>query len=270
MSIHYAFAGDHVVVVTIDRPERRNSLDLEHMVELAAAWRRFAADADAWVAVVTGTGENFCAGADLASFFVGEASSAATALAQAGIDTDHPKGNVLFEWLLKGLDVFKPIVAAVDGACMAGGFELLTATDLRVASPRARFALTEPKRGILAGGGSTVRLPRQLPWPAAMELLLTAAPMSAQRALEVGLLNEVVPAEHLLDRALDWARTVADNAPLAVQASKESALRALGAPTLAEAFDLETEIAKRIATTADSIEGTRAFVERRPPIWTGR
>ena len=130
--------------------------------------------------------------------------------------------------VLRSLKIYKPIIAAVDGPCVAGGMEMLGGIDIRIATERATFGVMEPKRGLFAGGGTTVRLPRQLAYPAAMEFLLTAEAFPASRALELGLLNEIVPGDELADRALEWAARITVNAPLAVQATKESVLRGLG------------------------------------------
>jgi enoyl-CoA hydratase len=147
--------------------------------------------------------------------------------------------------------------------------ELLNGTDIRLASPEAVFGMLEPKRGLFASGGTTVRLPRQISWPAAMEILLTAEPVSATRALELGLLNEIVPRAQLLDRAREWAARITENAPLAVAATKEAALRGLAAGSMDEALRIEARISARILQTDDAREGPRAFTEKRPPRWTG-
>jgi enoyl-CoA hydratase len=147
--------------------------------------------------------------------------------------------------------------------------EMLCGTDIRLAAPEAQFAVMEPKRGLFAGGGTTVRLPRQLPFPLAMELLLCADLVPAERALEMGLINRIVPADDLVDAALDMARRITANAPLAIQATKESVLRGLSLGYDA-ALDLETDLAQRIFATEDAKEGPRAFAEKRPPNWQAR
>jgi enoyl-CoA hydratase len=147
--------------------------------------------------------------------------------------------------------------------------EMLGGTDIRVATPSATFGVMEPKRGLFAGGGTTVRLPRQIAFPAAMEFLLTAERFPAQRALELGLINEIVPEGHLLDRAYDWARRITANAPLAVQATKESVMRCLGVD-LESAYKIEQQISSVVFQTEDAKEGPKAFAEKRPPVWQGR
>jgi enoyl-CoA hydratase len=256
--IHYA-ADEHVVTITIDRPARRNALDMEHFDALAAAWKRFRDDGDAWVAIVTGVEGAFCAGGDLRDYL--------PLLTAAGPD-EREQFRSGTEAVLRDLDIFKPIIAAVNGPCVAGGMELLNGTDIRLACPEAVFGMLEPKRGLFASGGTSALLPRQITWPAAMELLLTAEPVPATRALELGLLNEIVPRARLLERAQEWAARITENAPLAVAATKESARRGLAAPSLAEALDIEARISARVLRTDDAREGPRAFVEKRAPRWT--
>ena len=267
MAVHYALDEHHIVRIVIDRPERRNALDLPHFADLTATWRRFNADPSAWVAIVTGVPGSFCSGADLRDFL-----PLAQRLAAEG-RTEHQgiPMSVGTDAVLLTLDSYKPIIAAVDGPCLAGGMDLLGGTDIRLATPEATFGLPEPKRGLMADGGTTARLPRQIGWPAAMELLLTGRTVSAARALQLGLLNEVVSAEVLEDRATMWAREIAANAPLAVQATKEAVLRGLSAPNgLAGAYDLEARIGRRLLATKDVTEGLNAFIERRAPLWQGR
>lgn len=257
MSIDYVREG-HIVTITINRPETRNSLDMAHFRDLAHAWAAFRDDADAWVAVITGVGRDFCTGADLKKF-----------IPQLTGELPQPPGwnkTDAIHAVLHQFPIYKPIIAAVNGVCVAGGFEMLTCTDIRVAVPVARFAVMEPKRGLFAGGGSTVRLPRQLPYPFAMELLLTADMIDADRALAMGLINRVVAAHELMDTAYDYAERIAANAPLAVSATKQSALEGL-ALDLQSAYVNETRHSDRIFATEDAKEGPRAFAEKRPPKW---
>lgn len=260
MSIDYALHA-HIVTVTINRPEARNSLDMEHFRDLAQAWAAFRDDPDAWVAVITGTGRDFCTGADLKKF-IPELTGA----------LPRPEGwnkTDAIHAVLHQFPVYKPIVAAVNGVCVAGGFEMLGSTDIRVAVPEARFAVMEPKRGLFAGGGSTVRLPRQIPYALAMEMLLTADMVDAQRALEMGLVNRVVEADQLMHTAYDYAERIVANAPLAVSATKQSAVEGL-ALDLESAYANETRHSNRVFETEDAKEGPRAFAEKRPPRWRAR
>ncbi|HMG40500.1 MAG TPA: enoyl-CoA hydratase-related protein [Acidimicrobiales bacterium] len=260
MTIDYT-QDDHVVTITINRPEAHNSLDMEHFAALHGAWVRFRDDDTAWVAVITGVGRAFCTGADLKRF-----------IPELTGELPRPDGwdaETAVHAVLHRFPVYKPIIAAVNGVCVAGGIEMLGSTDIRVASPDARFAVMEPKRGLFAGGGTTVRLVRQIAFPHAMELLLTADMIDAARALEIGLVNKVVPADELLDAAYDYAHRIAANAPLAVFATKQSAIESLSLD-LDAAFDNESRHSDRIFATADAKEGPKAFLEKRPPIWQGR
>jgi enoyl-CoA hydratase len=171
--------------------------------------------------------------------------------------------------VLRNVKIFKPIIAAVGGPCVAGGMEMLGGVDIRIATPDATFGVMEPKRGLFAGGGTTVRLPRQLNFPAAMEFLLTAERFPAERALELGLINEIVNRDQLMERAREWAERITVNAPLAVQATKESVLRGL-ALDLEEAYKVEQQISSTVFQTEDAKEGPKAFAEKRPPVWQGK
>jgi enoyl-CoA hydratase len=227
MPIHYELDDEHVVRITIDRPEARNSCDMEHFKQLRQAWERFDADENAWVAIITGVGDAFFTGADLKRY-VPEITKLQKQIAEEGLTEingyrlDDGTRAVLRNWPL-----YKPIVAAVNGYCTAGGMEMLGGVDIRVACSEAKFAVMEPKRGLFAGGGTTVRLPRQVPWAQAMEFLLCADLIDAQRAYDMGLLNAVVPSDQLLDTAYAFARRMTANAPLAVKATKQSALQGL-------------------------------------------
>lgn len=269
MTIRYEMTDPHVALITIDRPEARNALDLYHFRDLAAAWYRFRDDDDAWVAIITGVPGNFMAGADLKTY-IPQITELSKKIAEGEVtEIDGCRLSDGTRAVLRNFPIYKPIIAAVDGPCVAGGMEMLGGVDLRIATPEATFGVLEPKRGLFAGGGTTVRLPRQLAFPAAMEVLLTADRFTAERALALGVLNEIVPAERLLSRAHEWAARVTKNAPLAVRATKESVLRGL-ALDLEAAYALEAEIAQRIFASEDAKEGPRAFAEKREPRWTGR
>jgi enoyl-CoA hydratase len=227
MPIHYELNDSHVVLITIDRPDARNSCDMEHFKLLREAWERFDQDDDAWVAIITGVGDAFFTGADLKKY-VPEITKLQKQIADEGLTEingyrlDDGTRAVLRNWPL-----YKPVVAAVNGFCTAGGMEMLGGVDIRVACPDAKFAVMEPKRGLFAGGGTTVRLPRQVPWAQAMEFLLCADLIDAQRAYDMGLLNAIVPRDQLLDKAYEFANRMTANAPLAVKATKQSALQGL-------------------------------------------
>jgi enoyl-CoA hydratase len=256
MPIHYENDIDHVVLITIDRPEARNACDMEHFKLLREAWERFAVDDQAWVAIVTGVGEAFFSGADLKKY-VPEITKFQQQIAEQGLTElngfrlDDGTRAVLRNWPL-----YKPVIAAVNGFCTAGGMEMLGGCDIRVACPEAKFAVMEPKRGLFAGGGTTVRLPRQIPWPQAMEFLLCADLVPAARAFEMGLLNAVVPKDELLDAAREYARRIIANAPLAVQATKQSAL---------EALYIDEAAIKQVRGAAKALRGALATVDAEDP-----
>jgi enoyl-CoA hydratase len=269
MPIHYELGDDHVAVITIDRPESKNSLDLYHFRDLANAWRQFKEDTDAWVAIVTGVGRNFMSGADLKTY-IPQITELQKQIASGEVtELDGCQLRDGTDAVLRSLTIYKPIIAAVNGPCVAGGMEMLGGVDIRVATTNAKFGVMEPKRGLFAGGGTTVRLPRQLAFPAAMEFLLTAEAFPAERALELGLLNEIVGEDDLMTTARSWAGRITANAPLAVQATKESVLRGLTLD-MKEAYKLESQIATTVFSSEDAKEGPKAFAEKRPPVWQGR
>jgi enoyl-CoA hydratase len=269
MPINYEQLEGHVARITIDRPEARNSLDLYHFRDLAQAWRRFRDDPDDWVAIITGVPGQFMSGADLKTY-IPQITELQKQIQDGGVtEIDGCQLRDGTDAVLRSLKIYKPIIAAVDGPCVAGGMEMLGGVDIRVATDRAVFGVMEPKRGLFAGGGTTVRLPRQLAFPAAMEFLLTAEAFPAARALELGLLNEIVAEDELAERALAWARRITANAPLAVQATKESVLRGL-AVDQKEGYRIESELAGKIFSSEDAKEGPKAFAEKRDPVWTGR
>jgi enoyl-CoA hydratase len=269
MPIHYQRDDEHIVLITIDRPEAKNSADMEHFKQLREAWDRFAADDEAWVAIITGVKDAFFTGADLKRY-IPEITKLQHEIAEGGVAELH--GYRLDDGtkaVLRAAKIWKPIIAAVNGFCTAGGMEMLGGVDLRVACPEAKFSVMEPKRGLFAGGGTTVRLPRQIPFPQAMEFLLCADLIPAQRAYEMGFLNAIVPREELLDAAYGFARRITANAPLAVQATKQSVWEGLGLP-LSEAYRNESKISSFVFQTEDAKEGPLAFAEKRPPRWQGR
>ncbi len=269
MTIHYQSVDDHIVRITIDRPEARNALDMDHFAQLRMAWERFGEDDDAWVAVITGVGADFCVGADLKTYIPQITSLQVKMKAEGVHEIDGYRLDDGVKAVLRNVKLYKPIVAAVNGTCVAGGMEMLGGCDLRVAVDTATFGVMEPKRGLFAGGGTTVRLPRQVPFPAAMELLLCADRVSAGRVYEMGLLNEVCPPDRLMERAIDYARRITANGPFAVRKTKESVLLGL-ATDMKEAYRIESSISSEVFSSEDAVEGPKAFAEKRTPEWKNR
>ena len=253
--------------LTLNRPNKRNAISPEMLVQLRNAWRDFRSDDEMRVAILTGAGDKaFCAGADLQRLI-----PLFTRTREAEDEWDEAllaDPETLNVGLLRDFELYKPVIAAVNGFALAGGTEILQAADIRVACPEASFGLSEAKRGIIPAGGSLVRLQRQIPFAKAMEILLTGEAISAQEAHRVGLVNEIVPQKELLDRAKAVAQTIAENGPLAVQKIKEALLRTNGLP-LAEAFAIESECARAVMGSKDAVEGPRAFMEKRKPAFTG-
>jgi len=269
MPIHYKKDNEHIVLITIDRPEARNSFDIYMFRDLAKAWKDFNEDPDAWAAIITGVERNFMSGADLKTF-IPQVTKLQKQIAEGGIaEIDGCKLSDAVDAVLRKAKIYKPIIAAINGPCVAGGMEMLGGVDIRIATEHASFGVMEPKQGLFAGGGTTVRLPRQLNFPAAMEFLLTAERFPAQRALALGLLNDIVPEEQLMEKAYEWARRITVNAPLAVQATKESVLRGLQ-ETMRDAYKIESELSTRIFSSEDAKAGPRAFAEKRKPKWSGK
>jgi enoyl-CoA hydratase len=269
MPIHYETGDDHVIRITIDRPEARNSLDMEHFAQLRMAWDRFAGDDEAWVAVITGVGPDFCVGADLKTYIPQITALAARMQDEGVAEVDGYRLDDGTKAVLRNVKLYKPIIAAVNGTCVAGGMEMLGGCDLRVAADTATFGVLEPKRGLFAGGGTTVRLPRQIPYPAAMELLLCADRISARRVYEMGLVNEVCSPDAVIERAYDYARRITANGPLAVRKTKESVIRGL-AVDMKEAYRIESAISQEVFSSEDAVEGPKAFAEKRLPAWKNR
>ena len=257
-----------IAYLTFNRPSVRNALSPEVFCRLADAWQDYAADTSVRVAIISGTGDRaFTAGADLGTFI--------PLLSGDRQPEDEWDQRVLEDTqlsdlaILRGFPLYKPVIAAINGFCLGAGTELIQATDLRIASEQATFGLTEVLRGFMPAGGSTVRLPRQIPLCKAMEILLVGEHMTAREAHRIGLVNEIVPPDQVLARAEELAHKIAANGPVAVRKIKETVLRSLSV-SLEEGFALETKNAQLVLTTEDAREGPRAFMEKRPPCYTGR
>src|SRR5437763_5647028 len=252
----------HVLVVTMNRPEAKNALSPEMLVGMADAWDRIDADDSIRAAVLTGAGGVFCAGADLKAMNDGQNTSGAA-------KRMREDSGLAWKALLRHHRLTKPLIAAVEGFAVAGGTEILQATDIRVAGEGAVFGVVEVTRGLFPLGGSTVRLRRQIAHTKAMELLLTGDTISATEAERIGLIGRVVPDGEALETALQIGEKIAANGPLAVQAIKRSVQATEGLPE-EEALKIELEIGLPIFGTADAKEGTRAFKEKREPRYEGK
>jgi len=258
---------DHVAYVRINRPEAKNALDPETVVALAKAWVDFRDDNDMRVAIVTGTGDSFCSGADL-----GKLIPLITGARQPETEADHAiqaDPTLSQKALLREFELWKPVIAAVNGYAIAGGCELMQATDIRVASETAKFGLQEVKWAIFPMGGSSARLPRQIPFCRAMEMLLTGDLIDARTAHAIGFVNHVVPPDQVLGKAEEIAKKISANGPLAVKAIKQAVIENLGL-TVKDALAHELELAMPVFMSRDAREGPRAFKEKRPPKYEGR
>jgi enoyl-CoA hydratase/carnithine racemase len=257
----------HVALVTLDRPEKANSLDPAMLCDLAGAWRELAADDAVRAIVLTGAGERaFCSGMDMTRTI-----PAAQALARGErIDPRDFEGlRDVSSALLAGFDLGKPLVCAINGHARAGGFDLMLASELRYAVPEATFALEEVALGLYPTGNATVLLPRQIGWAHAQDLLLTARPVDAQKALRIGLVNELAPRGELLPAAFAAADAIARNAPLAVRATRAGVRELLALP-LGDAYLRQEQLGRPLRKTEDAREAQRAFVEKRRPVFHGR
>lgn len=256
MSIDFDLHAN-IATITINRPDRANALDVEHYAALSEAWQRVRDDPEVRVAIITGAGEKvFCAGADLKSF----------------VGREQPLSEV---WLTqkdsllnRGLEVWKPVISAVNGACVGGGMTLLLGTDLRVATTGAFFSLAEVKRGIIAANGGTQRIMKQMPYAVAMEMLLLGDRMGAEDAARWGLINRVVEPGDLMDTARDMAERIKENAPLAIQAAKELAVRSQDM-SLSEGLRMEQFVNRILHRSEDTKTAKTAFAEKRKPEFKG-
>ena len=251
---------DRIAYITLNRPEVLNAENNQVKRELAEIFRDFQDDPDVWIGIVSGAGtRGFCAGSDIKEM---------VELAKSGAD---PFASAEPEPLQEGLmDVWKPLIAAVQGWCVGGGLELALVCDIRIATEDARFGLMEPRDGWTAGGGGTIRLPNQIPFAVAMEIILTGDTIDARRAYEVGLINQVVPSlEELMPAAERMAERILACAPLAVRYSKEQAWRSFNLPNYL-GLPLRKLGAMEIGNSTDAREGAKAFAEKRKPNWQGK
>ena len=247
--------ADHIMTVRINRPERLNALHPPGNAELGEVFDDFAADDDMWVAIITGEGRGFSAGNDLRY------------QAEGGERMPMPRG---FGGLSSRFDLLKPVIAAVNGVSMGGGFEIALACDLIIASDRALFALPEPKVGLAALAGGMNRLPRQIGVKRALGMILTGRHVPAEEGYQLGFVNEVVPHDQLMERTLEWAKMITACAPLSIRASKDVVYKSLDMASLQESMKRHYDSVTAMSTSEDFIEGPKAFSEKRPPQWKGK
>jgi enoyl-CoA hydratase len=243
---------DHIALVTLNRPAARNAISPEVSQTMAALLDEIESDAGLRAVVVTGRGEVFSAGADLK-------------VVAAGNANDIARGKGGFAGIVTR-DFPKPIIAAVNGPALAGGFEIVLSCDLVVAAETARFGIPEVKRGLMAAAGGLIRLPKRVPLAIALELAMTGDPIDAGRALQLGLVNRVVPAERVVDEAIDLADRIGENSPIAVRNSRRL-VREAAELSEAEGWTRTLELMMPVFESGDAVEGATAFAEKRPPVW---
>ena len=246
---------DHIMTVRINRPDRLNALHPPGNAELGEVFDDFADDDDMWVAIITGEGRGFSAGNDLRY------------QAEGGERVPMPRG---FGGLTSRFDLHKPVIAAVNGVSMGGGFEIALACDLIIASEKAMFALPEPKVGLAALAGGLNRLPRQIGPKRALGMILTGRHVSPEEGKELGFVNEVVPHDELMDAAMRWANLILECAPLSIRASKDVVYKSLDSASLQDSMEAQYDSVKAMVGSEDFVEGPKAFSEKRPPNWQGK
>ncbi|MGI9597882.1 MAG: enoyl-CoA hydratase-related protein [Acidimicrobiales bacterium] len=246
----------NLLIITLNRPDRLNSLHPPANAELAGVFDDFAADDDAWVAIITGNGRAFSAGNDLKYQAEGGDRSAAPESGFAGLTNRY--------------DLTKPVIAAVNGVAMGGGFEIALACDLIIAAESAVFALPEPRVGLAALAGGLHRLPREIGTKQALGMILTGRRVSAEEGRSLGFVNEVVADGEVVDAAKRWAAQILECSPMSIRASKQAVYQGLGHAGVQAASAGKYEAVKAMVGSEDFIEGPRAFAEKRPPNWQGR
>lgn len=255
MAIDYEKEGK-IAIFTINRPEARGALNVQAFTELHNALIDFRDDDELLVGIITGTGnEVFCSGVDVKNFL-------------PFLKRTANKPWQVPTTIIRGLDIWKPLIAALNGLALGGGLEVALACDIRIASENAVFSMPEVTLGVFPGGGSTQRLPRIIPLPLASEMLFTGKRIDAQEAYRIGLINKVVPLDKLMPTAKEMAEAICRAAPLAVRAVKEALIRGIGM-RLEDGLQLENYFTQYITSTKDFVEGTTAFIEKRKPVYKG-
>ena len=257
MALLYEKRGK-IATITLNRPQALNSLDPETLQELNQALTNFRDDEGLWVGIITGAGERaFSAGADLRGTI------------PRMLDKSAPEPWRGPATIMRGLEVWKPLIAAINGMALGGGLELALACDIRIAAENATFGQPEVRLSLIPGWGGTQRLPRAVPLAKAAELVLTGRTIDAKEAYRIGLVNEVVPLAELLSKANKWAEEICQLGPLGVRAAKEAMMRGMEMP-LTEGLRLEQMIFDSLRHTEDAVEGPKAFVEKRPPVFKAK
>jgi E-phenylitaconyl-CoA hydratase len=260
MGILYEKLG-RVAHITLNRPEAHNAIDLETAQELSNAWKDFRDDDDVWIAVLTGAGDkSFSSGADLKSFIP---------MLTGQVQSREQISDGGFGGITRDFECWKPIIAAINGHCFAGGFEIMLACDFRIASENAIFGQTEVRWGIIPGAGGTQRLPRSIPLAKAMEIILMGETITAEEAYRIGLINKVVSQSELMNEVNRWVSVLLDRGPLALRAAKQAILEGLSLP-LNEGMKLEQQLFTDLLRTEDAREGPLAFAQKRKPIFKGK
>jgi enoyl-CoA hydratase/carnithine racemase len=251
-----------VGIVTINRPERMNAIDPQTSAELHEAWCDFRDDDELWVGIFTGAGEKaFSAGNDLVAM---------SQMQQQGMNAvSAAYSRAPFGGITRNFECWKPMIAAINGYCLAGGLEVALACDVRIAAEHAVFGLPEVTRAIIPGAGGTQRLPRLIPFGAALELIMTGGKFDVHWAARNGLVNQVVPADQVMPRAILLAEAICANGPLAVRLAKEAAYKGLSLP-IEEGLRFENEQSRKVLASEDAREGPLAFAQKRKPAYKGR
>jgi len=256
MAVDYDKEG-RVAIFTINRPQVRNAMNMEALRELNEAMADFRDNPELWVGIITGAGDiAFCGGADIKDTLP--------------FMREHRRDQWAFPpTIMRGFELWKPLIAAINGLALGGGLEIALACDIRIVSENARLGTTEVNLGLMPGWGGTQRLPRMIPWCKAAEILLMGRPIDAQEAYRIGLVNKVVPQAELMPTAKEWAQVICQAGPLAVRAVKEAMVRGYSL-TLEDGLRLENSLVAYLMGTEDFVEGTTAFVEKRKPVYKAK